>query len=126
MASFFAYFLIRIVPFWGLCLLGTSVIFLTPLIYVTNQELIDHHVANANEIMAAQSAQIRDLAGQHATTASSTFKSYAGDYTAKAQELIGSATGNKASGSKVKSEDFPKAPKQEPLVNKVSEPQLAS
>ncbi|KAI4155168.1 MAG: hypothetical protein LQ340_001182 [Diploschistes diacapsis] len=128
LASLLSYYLIRIVPFWGLSLIATSIVFLTPIIYITNQEFIDHHLANANDIMNSQSAQIRDLAGQHASNASNTLKNYAGDYTAKAQEMIGSATGSKnASGSNVKAESFPQAPTQEPAANSTAaEPQPAS
>ena len=114
-------------PYWGLTLLATSVVFLTPLLYFTNQELIDYHVSNANDIIGAQTAQVRDLAGQHAANATETFKNYAGDYTAKAQEMMGSATGNKPA-STVNSEDFPKAPNAElqSTSSAASEPIAAS
>ena len=119
MASLLSYYLIKIVPFWGLSLIGTSVVFLTPLIYVTNKELIDHHLANANDVVSAQGAQFRDLASQHTATATSTIKNYAGDYSVKAQELIGSRTGNRSasSSSTLKAEDFPKAPNAAPAAN---------
>ena len=130
MASLTAYFLVKIMPFWGLTLTGASVVFLTPLVYVTNKEFIDEHLSNANEMVNAQSAQFRDLAGGHMATAGSTLKSYAGDYTTKAQEMVGGATGKRSpsSGSTVKAADFPTAPKQEPAVSEklVPEPQLAA
>ena len=118
-------------PFWGLSLIATTVVYLTPLIYISNQELIDHHVANANDVMAAQVGQVRELAGQHGAKAASTLKGYAGDYSAKAHEMLGTATGRGRSTSPevtMKSEDFPQAPKTEPAVNTtpVAEPQLAS
>ena len=125
-----AYYLIKIMPFWGLTLTAASVVFLTPLVYVTNKEFIDEHLSNANEMVSAQSAQFRDLASGHVATAGSTLKNYAGDYTTKAQEMVGSATGKRSasSGSTVKAEDFPKAPKEAPTVTTgiTPEPQVAA
>ena len=131
-AAFLSYYLIRIVPFWGLCLLGTTCIYMIPLIYTTNQELIDHHLANAQDVVNQQKSQISDLASHHTKTASDTVKQYAGDYTAKAQEYIGTSSKRQGSGpinsSKSKAEgsvstpasapklsesDFPHAPKQD-------------
>ena len=128
-----SYQLIKIVPFWGLCLIGTSTLFLVPLIYTSNQEFIDEHLNKASEVVNSQTAQVRDLASQHTSRASETVKAYAGDYTAKAQEYIGSARGRSTSpelsskssaNAPIKSEpgdapkyssgDFPHAPKQEP------------
>ena len=103
-----------------------------PLIYMTNKELIDHHVKNASEVANAQANQLKDLAGHHTARAQETVKSYAGDYSAKAQEYMGSVRGRSASpeastskpksnapiksepGSapKYSSSDFPHAPKQ--------------
>ena len=136
-AAFFAavvsYWLIKIVPFWGLSLIGVSCIYLGPLIYMQNQELIDEHLANASEVINNQAVQIKDLAGHHTARAQDTVKAYAGDYSAKAQNYIGNARGRSTSpevanskssanapiksepGSQPKysSSDFPHAPKQE-------------
>ena len=134
LASVVSYWLIKILPFWGLSLIGVCCIYLGPLIYMTNQELIDHHLRNASETVNSQTNQIKELAGQHTARASETVKAYAGDYTAKAQEYIGNARGRSTSpevssqkpstNAPVKSEpgdapkyspsDFPHAPKQEP------------
>ncbi|MCJ1228755.1 hypothetical protein MMC12_005418 [Toensbergia leucococca] len=137
-AAFFAavvsYWLIKIVPFWGLSLIAISTVFLTPLIYMTNKELIDHHVNNASQVVNSQASQVKDLAGHHTARATETVRAYAGDYSAKAQNYIGSArgrstspeisSGSMASSNPIKSEagvppsysssDFPHAPKQEP------------
>ena len=133
-AAFLSYWLIKVVPLWGLTLIGVSCIYLGPLIYMTNQELIDHHLKNASDVVNTQTSQIKDLAGQHTARASETVKAYAGDYTAKAQEYIGNARGRStspevsssksAANAPLKSEpgsapaysasDFPHAPKQEP------------
>ena len=127
LAAFVSYWLIKIVPLWGLTLIGISSIFLGPLVYINNKEVIDSHVANAQEVVNTQANQVKDLAGQHTARYSETVKQYAGDYSAKAQEYIGSARGKspdlpKKSGStagpgshpNLSSQDFPHAPKQEP------------
>ena len=132
-AAFISYWLIKIVPVWGLSLIGSSVGFLGPLIYINNRELIDHHIANAQEIANAQAVQAKDLVGQHTSQYSQTVKQYAGDYTAKAQEYIGNArrpepavpstpkpmteapVSSPGSGPKYEESDFPHAPKQAPV-----------
>ncbi|KAL6715155.1 hypothetical protein ACLMJK_007419 [Lecanora helva] len=139
-AAFLSYWLIKVVPFWGLSLIGVSCIYLGPLIYMTNKELIDEHLAKASDIANSQANQVRDLAGHHTARAQETVKAYAGDYSAKAQSYIGSArnrsTSPEVASSKsmanapVKSEpgtapkysasDFPHAPKQAPTPNVTS------
>ena len=131
-AAFLSYYLIKIVPFWGLCLIGTTCIYMAPLIYTTNQELIDQHLANAQDVVNQQTNQISDLASHHTKVASDTVKQYAGDYTAKAQEYIGTSSKRQGSGPinkpkpvaegpksvpgsapKLSESDFPHAPKQD-------------
>lgn len=96
-AAVASYWLIKFVPFWGLSLIGASCIYLGPLIYMTNKELIDHHLKNASDIANAQANQVRSLAGHHTARAQETVRAYAGDYSAKAQEYIGSARGRSTS-----------------------------
>ena len=133
-SALIAYWLIKFLPFWGLSLIVTSTIYLVPLIYVNNKELIDHQLANASEVVNSQANQVKDLAGHHTARATNTVKAYAGDYSAKAQEYIGSARGrsnspeipNKSAANtplkagpgappSYSSSDFPHAPKQEPI-----------
>lgn len=134
-AAFLSYWLIKIVPFWGLSLIGTSLAYLGPLVYINNKELIDTHLANASEVVNSQASQVKDMANYHTNRASSSVKQYAGDYTSKAQGYIGSARGSSqspqmasskpagasapASGAGsapgLSSQDFPHAPKQEPV-----------
>ena len=133
-AAFVSYWLIKFTPLWGLSLIATSVIYLTPLVYKTNKEFIDHHLANATEIANSQAQQMKDLTAHHAGRYGETVKQYAGDYTAKAQSYIGNARGRSASPEATtsmpanaplksepgdapayKSSDFPHAPKQEPV-----------
>lgn len=119
LGAFISYYLIKIVPFWGLTLLSTSVIFLAPLIYKTNKELIDSQITNASNIVNQQTKQVKDLASHHAAIAANTTKQYASDYSAKAQETFGRARSTspsivkKESAPAYKSEDFPAAPKEE-------------
>jgi hypothetical protein len=88
-AAFLSYYLIKIVPFWGMCLIGTSVMFLVPLIYISNQEIIDHHIRHTTNIVNQQTEQVKQLASHHAAVAANTTKQYASEYTAKAQEMVG-------------------------------------
>lgn len=122
-SAFISYYLVKILPLWGLSLLGTCVIFLGPLIYVQNQEFIDEQINHASGIVSAQATQVKDLASQHAGQGFETVKAYTGAGAAKAQELIGTARQNipsplqsksqPASGSTIKEEAFPTAPKTE-------------
>ncbi|XMA16431.1 hypothetical protein WAI453_009222 [Rhynchosporium graminicola] len=109
-AAFISYYLIKIVPFWGMSLIATSVLFLTPLIYKTNKQLIDENLARASSVINQQSQQVKHLASQQAARATETTKSFVGDYSAKAQEIIGSARGRSvsptASAKPAKTEPF--------------------
>ncbi|KKY29189.1 putative cell lysis protein [Phaeomoniella chlamydospora] len=109
-AALVSYFLIRFVPLWGLSLLATLVIYLGPLIYLENKELIDGHLNNASDIINQQTNQFKDLAGQHTSRATETVKQYTGEYAAKAQEMIGTG---KSRQKIIKENDFPAAPKGE-------------
>lgn len=89
-------------------MIATTVVFLTPLIYTTNQELIDSQIKHATEIVNAQTAQLRTVAQKHTEQATQLTKEYLGDYTAKAQSLIKGAR-----GTELKASDFPPAPKED-------------
>jgi type VI protein secretion system component VasK len=128
-AAVLSYWLIKVLPFWGLSLIAVSCVYLGPLIYMTNKDLIDEQLQNASNVVNSQTQQVRNLAGHHTARASETVKAYAGDYTSKAQEYIGSARGTNSksmANAPVKSEpgsgpnyspsDFPHAPKQEPTA----------
>lgn len=72
-----------------MCLIGTSVMFLVPLIYISNKEVIDHHIRHTTDVVNQQTEQVKQLASHHASVAANTTKQYASDYTAKAQEMVG-------------------------------------
>lgn len=137
LAAVVSYWLIKFVPLWGLSLIGVSVIYLAPLIYINNKEIIDQQINNTTHVINSQASQVKEIAGHHAERATSTVKAYAGDYSAKAQNYIGNARGrsnspevNPSSPQPNKSEpgnapnysssDFPHAPKQEPTPGATS------
>lgn len=139
MSAFISYWLVKVVPYWGLALIGTTVLFTAPLIYTSNQELIDAQLKNAQQIVNTQTEQLRKVAGTHTARATEVTRQYVGDYTSKAQEMIrGRAASPKAASSApaapaapaVKDSDFPVAPKEdikveEPAVPAPSEPEPA-
>ncbi|KAI0158969.1 Reticulon-domain-containing protein [Pestalotiopsis sp. NC0098] len=127
-AAFLSYYLVKIVPYWGLALIATTITFFAPLIYTSNQELIDHHLKNASDVVNSQTEQLRSVASKHTANATEIAKQYAGDYTTKAQEMIrGKTASPEATTSKPvpqvvpQETDFPSAPqgdflKQEPVL----------
>ncbi|GAD92943.1 cell lysis protein cwl1 [Paecilomyces variotii No. 5] len=136
-AAFLSYWLIKIVPLWGLSLIGVTIAYLGPLIYINNRELIDAHIENAQKIAHSQANQVKDLAGQHTSHATGLVKQYAGTYSSKAQEYIGNRRSvspevskvappafktEPVPESKVQQSDFPEAPKEEPVGQTVESP----
>ncbi|KAK4157350.1 Reticulon-like protein 1 [Chaetomidium leptoderma] len=117
LAAFLSYYLVKIVPYWGLGVIATTVVFFAPLIYTSNQELIDNQLKHAGEVVNAQTAQLRSVAQKHTEQATQVTKQYMGDYTAKAQALIkGGAHQNGSHAQEktpLKAADFPAAPKED-------------
>ncbi|KAI0482863.1 Reticulon-domain-containing protein [Xylariaceae sp. FL0804] len=119
-AAFISYYLVKIVPYWGLALIATTLLFLTPLIYTSNQELIDHHLRQASGVINSQTEQMRQLASKHTSQATEITKQYMGDYTSKAQEMLRGRSASPeaaskpapASQSNLRESDFPEAPKE--------------
>lgn len=91
MATFLSYWLIKILPLWGLSLIAVSIGYLVPLIYVNNKEIIDQQLQNISQTVNSQATQVKGLAEHHTARATETVKAYAGDYTSKAQNYIGAA-----------------------------------
>lgn len=87
-AAFIAYYLVKLVPYWGLAVLANTVLFFVPLIYTTNQELIDNQLRSASNVINAQTNQVRDVTQKQIGHVSDITKQYAGDYTAKVQDLL--------------------------------------
>lgn len=93
--SFVSYYLVKILPFWGLSLLFTCVAFLAPLVYVSNKETVDEQLRRANEVISKQTEQVRTVAAQQAERALQTTKTYTNEYTSRArstaQQYMGKA-----------------------------------
>lgn len=124
--------MIKLIPTWGLLLIGTSLAFSLPLIYITNREAIDQGLASANQVVSAQAKQVRNIASKQTSNAASTVKSYAGDYTAKAQGLVNktsthttqaptTTTSSTIPQNSFKAQDFPVAPRKDPIIHEVAE-----
>ncbi|CCC06946.1 hypothetical protein SMACR_00989 [Sordaria macrospora] len=126
LSAFFAYYLVKIVPYWGLALVSTTLAFLGPLVYKTNKEVIDAQLHRASDVIGAQTAQLKTVAQQNTEKATQLTKQYVGEYTAKAQTLVGKATPASLSGedhtnghanghadnlSTLREADFPPAPR---------------
>jgi len=117
---FTSYILIKWLPLWGLTLLFTSAVYLAPLVYIKNKDVIDSHLEHAGNVVGQQANQVKDLAAQHTGTAVGTMRSYAGEYSQKAQTMIGQSrqkitgvdNGSATAPSSVKSSDLPSAPKE--------------
>lgn len=112
-----SYYLVKIVPYWGLALVATTVLFFAPLIYTTNQELIDHYLKQVSDVVNSQTEQLRQVATKHTSQATEITKQYMGDYTHKAQQMLRGRSASpeispKPAQSNLKDTDFPQAPKQ--------------
>ncbi|KAI1823607.1 Reticulon-domain-containing protein [Xylaria intraflava] len=118
--AFLSYFLAGVVPYWGLALIGTTVVFFAPLIYTTNKELIDHYLQEGSDALSSQTEELRQVASKHASQATEITKQYMGDYTAKAQMMLHRGrsaspepAAKPAPQSNIREADFPEAPKQD-------------
>ncbi|KAJ5814555.1 Reticulon [Penicillium riverlandense] len=141
-AAFTGYWLIRFVPLWGLALIAINVAYFAPLVYISNREIIDEQISNAQSIISSQTNQLKDLAGEHTSHATGLMKQYVGDYSSKAQEYIGhrktaspemtkaapvpakapEPASEPASEPLVNTQDFPEAPSAEPVTQAVEQP----
>lgn len=131
-AAFLGYWLIRFVPVWGLTVIAVTTAYFAPLVYISNREIIDEQIKNLQDIIAAQTNQLKDLAGERTSQATGLMKQYVGDYSSKAQEYIGRRSASpemakvptpvkteSAPEAAIKTEDFPEAPKVEPVAQAV-------
>ena len=100
--SFLAYKLIRYVPLWGLALVGTTMAFTIPPLYLRNQKVIDHHIHTAQSIAAEKAAYARNMAGQQVGVVSERAKMVTSEWGKKAGvELPWSPSKSHAAPSKV-------------------------
>ncbi|KAL4808140.1 Reticulon-domain-containing protein [Aspergillus unguis] len=135
-ASFSAYWLIKILPFWGLSLLAVTIAYLGPLVYINNRELIDAQIEQAQQMVNSQAKELKGLAEERTYHATGVVKQYVGEYSNKAQEYIGSRRSASPEVAKapatvvkrepepeaaIKTSDFPEAPKDEPVAQSIEQ-----
>lgn len=82
--SFLAYKLVRYIPLWGLALMGSIMAFTVPPLYLRNQEVIDHHISNAQNLAAEKAAYARNVAGQQVGVVSERAKTVTSEWGKKA------------------------------------------
>jgi hypothetical protein len=119
-----------------LALIATTTVFFVPLVYTSNQELIDRQLKQAGDIVSAQTAQLRSVAEKHTAQATQITKQYMGDYTAMAQQMIRGRSASpevapKPAATRYTDTDFPAAPTEdfkteEPAVKSDEEPLIAT
>lgn len=127
-------------------MIGVTVAYFAPLIYISNKEIIDGQIDNVQNIISSQAHQLKDMAGEHTAHATGLVKQYVGEYSAKAQEIVGHRSAaspemEKAPAAEkaapaastaldtepivpqpvMKAEDFPEAPKVEPVSEPVAD-----
>ncbi|KGO74227.1 Reticulon [Penicillium italicum] len=119
-AAFTGYWLIRFIPFWGLAVIAVTTTYFAPLIYISNRELINEQIVNAQEIINSQTNQLRDLAGERTSHATGLMKQYVGEYSSKAQGYIGSRRSTSPETTKlvspIKRETVAESAKVEPIA----------
>jgi hypothetical protein len=89
--AFTSYFLVKIMPKWGLALMFTTLIYTIPLVYVNNREVIDAQINNASTLINEQAEQVRTIAAEQTSHAAELAKSTANDLSNRASTLIGQA-----------------------------------
>lgn len=67
---------------------------MAPLIYVKNQEVIDDIFDRTSSVVNEQASQLRELTAHHTNKATASVKSYAGEYTSKAQSYMARSPGS--------------------------------
>ncbi|KAL2003740.1 hypothetical protein VTN02DRAFT_2505 [Thermoascus thermophilus] len=138
-AAFTSYWLLKILPLWGLSLIAVTIAYMGPLVYINNREEIDARIAHIQSLINAQTNEVKDLASQHTARAKVVVKQYVDEYSNKAHELVRTRRSASPEMAKVpspqikaepnfsepavKQEDFPEAPKAEPVSESVQEPQ---
>lgn len=98
-----------------------------PLIYTSNQELIDEQIHHASELINTQTAQIQSVASKQMEQVSNISKQYVGDYSGKVQDLLQGKTPSRqkidmpqnSNGAvpavSAKQPEFPSPPTEEPM-----------
>lgn len=113
-AAFISYFLVKVVPYWALAIIGTTIAFAVPPVYAMNKEVIDEQLKNASDLMNEQTTQLRDAAGKHTSHVTDLTKQYMGDYSTKAQSILRGRSASPEAAQKQQPQQFPAAPTHEP------------
>lgn len=113
-------------------MIAVTTAYFGPLVYITNREVIDEQISNAQAIISSQTDQLKDMAGERTSHATGLMKQYVSEYSSKAQEYIGRGSTSPemtkvptpvktepVQEPKIKTEDFPEAPKVEPVAQSV-------
>lgn len=95
---------------WGLALLSTVVLYLAPLIYIKNKDVIDAHLNNAAEIANKQTEQLRQVAAKNTNKAFEATSSATSQYVSMAQEYMGGAKKSAVDKGYVSKETADKVP----------------
>jgi hypothetical protein len=82
--SFLAYKLVRYIPLWALALMGTVMAFSIPPLYLHNQQLIDRHILQAQNMAAERAAYAREMAEQQVGAVSERAKHVTSEWGRKA------------------------------------------
>ncbi|KAM0718437.1 hypothetical protein Q7P37_005507 [Cladosporium fusiforme] len=113
-AAFFTtligYFLVKVTPMWGLALLSTVVLYLAPLIYIKNKDLIDGQLNQAADIANKQTEQLRQVAAKNTNKAFEATSSATSQYVSMAQEYMGGAKKSAVDKGYVSKETADKVP----------------
>ncbi|RFU81621.1 cell lysis [Trichoderma arundinaceum] len=112
--AFISGLLIKVVPYWALAIVATTIAFFAPLIYSSNQEFIDEQLKTAADAINAQTAQVKTAAQKQADHLAAVGKQYAGDYSGKIQEIL---------HTKKAPVEFPSPPTEEPKAAEPAVPQ---
>lgn len=110
--------MIKFLPFWGLSLIAVTIAYLGPLVYLSNREVIDAHIENAQGVINSQAHQLKDIAEERTSHATGLVKQYVEDYSSKAQEYIGHRRSVSRELSKTAGPVVKKDPAAEAIVQK--------
>jgi len=82
-ASLISYYLVKLMPLFGLLIVGDVIVFTGPLVYLQNQELIDNHIKQASAVANDHIQNARGLAEKHTAEYSNKARASIGDLTGK-------------------------------------------
>lgn len=87
-ASLVTYSLVRFLPIWGLALIGATVAYMGPLVYMNNKVIIDEKIDAIQEIVNAQTVHVKEMAETQTAHATDAVRHYVNDYRTKAHDYV--------------------------------------